>query len=69
MTINKVLQLIRAHPIIVAVIVVAIPATVVAISLNQPPPKKPVYQWQIESERMRKQIDQFSDLAQPSKKP
>ena len=68
MTINKVLQLIRAHPIIVAVIVVAIPATVVAISLNQPP-KKPVNQWQINSERLRKQIDQFSDLAQPSKKP
>jgi hypothetical protein len=68
MTINKVLQLIRAHPIIVAVIAVAIPATVVAIYLNQPP-KKPVYQWQINSERLRKQIDQFSDLAQPSKKP
>ncbi len=68
MTINKILQLIRTHPIIAALVVVSVPATVVAISLSQPPPKKPVYEWQINSERMERQLKQFSDLAEPSKK-
>ncbi len=69
MTINKVLQLIRTQPVLFAVIATVIPAIVVAISLNQPPKKKRVYQWQRDSEQLKKQIDQFSDLAQPSKKP
>ena len=69
MTTNKVLQAIRAQPILFVAIAMIISAMVVfAVSLNQPR-KRPVYQWERDSEALKKQIDQFSDLAQPRKKP
>ena len=69
MTNNKVLQLIRTQPLLFAVIAMIISAMVVfAVSKNQPR-KRPVYQWERDSEALKKQIDQFSDLAEPSKKP
>ena len=69
MTTNKVLQAIRTQPILFAVIAMIISAMVVfAVSKNQPR-KRPVYQWEKDSEALKKQIDQFSDLAQPRKKP
>ncbi len=69
MTNNKVLQAIRTRPILFAAIAMIISAMVVfAVSKNQPR-KRPVYQWERDSDALKKQIDQFSDLAQPSKKP
>ena len=69
MTTNKVLQTIRRQPILFAAIAMIISAMVVfAVSKNQPR-KRPVYQWERDSEALKKQIDQFSDLAEPSKKP
>ena len=69
MTTNKVLQAIRTQPILFAAIAMIISAMVVfAVSKNQPR-KRPVYQWERDSDALKKQIDQFSDLAQPSKKP
>ena len=69
MTTNKVLQTIRRQPILFAAIAMIISAMVVfAVSKNQPR-KRPVYQWERDSDALKKQIDQFSDLAQPSKKP
>jgi hypothetical protein len=69
MTTNKVLQAIRTQPLLFAVIAMIISAMVVfAVSKNQPR-KRPVYQWERDSDALKKQIDQFSDLAQPSKKP
>ena len=69
MTSNKVLQTIRRQPILFAAIAMMISAMVVfAVSKNQPR-KRPVYQWERDSEALKKQIDQFSDLAQPRKKP
>ena len=69
MTTNKVLQAIRTQPILFAVIAMIISAMVVfAVSKNQPR-KRPVYQWERDSDALKKQIDQFSDLAEPSKKP
>ena len=69
MTSNKVLQTIRRQPILFAAIAMIISAMVVfAVSKNQPR-KRPVYQWERDSDALKKQIDQFSDLAQPSKKP
>ena len=69
MTSNKVLQTIRRQPILFAAIAMIISAMVVfAVSKNQPR-KRPVYQWEKDSEALKKQIDQFSDLAQPRKKP
>ena len=69
MTSNKVLQTIRRQPILFAAIAMIISAMVVfAVSKNQPR-KRPVYQWERDSEALKKQIDQFSDLAQPRKKP
>ena len=69
MTTNKVLQTIRRQPILFAVVAMMISAMVVfAVSKNQPR-KRPVYQWERDSEALKKQIDQFSDLAQPRKKP
>lgn len=69
MTTNKVLQTIRRQPILFAAIAMIISAMVVfAVSKNQPR-KRPVYQWEKDSEALKKQIDQFSDLAQPRKKP
>ena len=66
---NKVLQTIRRQPILFAAIAMIISAMVVfAVSKNQPR-KRPVYQWERDSEALKKQIDQFSDLAQPRKKP
>ncbi len=66
---NKVLQTIRRQPILFAAIAMIISAMVVfAVSKNQPR-KRPVYQWEKDSEALKKQIDQFSDLAQPRKKP
>ena len=66
---NKVLQTIRRQPILFAAIAMIISAMVVfAVSKNQPR-KRPVYQWERDSDALKKQIDQFSDLAQPSKKP
>ena len=66
---NKVLQTIRRQPILFAAIAMMISAMVVfAVSKNQPR-KRPVYQWEKDSEALKKQIDQFSDLAQPRKKP
>ena len=69
MTSNKVLQTIRQQPILFAAIAIIISAMVVfAVSKNQPR-KRPVYQWDRDSDALKKQIDQFSDLAEPSKKP
>ena len=69
MTTNKVLQTIRRQPILFAAIAMIISAMVVfAVSKNQPR-KRPVYQWERDSEALKKQRDQFSDLAEPSKKP
>ena len=69
MTSNKVLQTIRRQPILFAAIAMMISAMVVfAVSKNQPR-KRPVYQWERDSDALKKQIDQFSDLAEPSKKP
>ena len=69
MTTNKVLQTIRTRPILFAAIAMIISAMVVfAVSKNQPR-KRPVYQWERDSDALKRQIDQFSDLAQPSKKP
>ena len=69
MTSNKVLQTIRRQPILFAAIAMMISAMVVfAVSKNQPR-KRPVYQWERDSEALKKQIDQFSDLAEPRKKP
>ena len=69
MTTNKVLQAIRTQPILFAAIAMIISAMVVfAVSKNQPR-KRPVYQWERDSDALKKQIDQFSDLAEPSKKP
>ena len=69
MTTNKVLQTIRRQPILFAAIAMIISAMVVfAVSKNQPR-KRPVYQWERDSDALKKQIDQFSDLAQPRKKP
>ena len=69
MTTNKVLQTIRRQPILFAAIAMIISAMVVfAVSKNQPR-KRPVYQWERDSDALKKQIDQFSDLAEPSKKP
>ena len=69
MTTNKVLQAIRTQPILFVAIAMIISAMVVfAVSKNQPR-KRPVYQWERDSDALKKQIDQFSDLAQPSKKP
>ncbi len=69
MTTNKVLQLIRQQPLLFAAIAMIISAMIVfAVSKNQPR-KRPVYQWERDSDALKKQIDQFSDLAQPSKKP
>ena len=69
MTTNKVLQTIRRQPILFVAIAMMISAMVVfAVSKNQPR-KRPVYQWERDSDALKKQIDQFSDLAQPSKKP
>ena len=66
---NKVLQTIRRQPILFAAIAMMISAMVVfAVSKNQPR-KRPVYQWERDSEALKKQIDQFSDLAEPRKKP
>ena len=65
---NKVLQTIRQQPILFAAIAMIISAMVVfAVSKNQPR-KRPVYQWERDSDALKKQIDQFSDLAEPSKK-
>ena len=69
MTNNKVLQLIRQQPLLFAAIAMIISAIVVFAVVKNQPQEKPVYQWQKDSEALRKQIDQFSDLAQPSKKP
>lgn len=68
MTINQVLQTIRRQPLLFAAIAIIIPALVFAYSMNQPR-KKPVYQWEKDSDALKKQIDQFSDLAEPRKKP
>lgn len=69
MTTGKILQIIRQQPLLFVAIAVIISAmVVVAISKNQPR-KRPVYQWEKDSDALKKQIDQFSDLAQPSKKP
>ena len=66
---NKVLQTIRRQPILFAAIAMMISAMVVfAVSKNQPR-TRPTYQWERDSEALKKQIDQFSDLAQPRKKP
>ena len=66
---NKVLQTIRQQPVLFAAIAMIISAMVVfAVSKNQPR-KRPVYQWERDSDVLKKQIDQFSDLAEPSKKP
>ncbi len=69
MTTNKVLQVIRQQPLLFAAIATIISAMVVfAVTKNQPR-KRPVYQWERDGEALKRQIDQFSDLAQPSKKP
>ena len=69
MTTNKVLQAVRQQPLLFVAIAMIISAMVVfAVSKNQPR-KRPVYQWERDSEALKKQIDQFSDLAQPRKKP
>ena len=69
MMINKVFKTIRTQPILFAAIAMIISAMVVfAVSKNQPR-KRPVYQWERDSDALKKQIDQFSDLAEPSKKP
>ena len=66
---NKVLQTIRRQPILFAAIAMIISAMVVfAVSKNQPR-KRPVYQWEKDSEALKKQIDQFSETAQPRKNP
>ena len=66
---NKVLQAIRQQPILFAAIAMIISAMVVfAVSMNRPR-TRPVYQWERDSDALKKQIDQFSDLAQPRKKP
>ena len=66
---NKVLQTIRQQPVLFAAIAITISAMVVfAVSKNQPR-TRPVYQWERDSDALKKQIDQFSDLAEPSKKP
>ena len=68
MTTNKVLQAIRQQPLLFAGIAIIISAIVVfAVSKNQPR-KKPVYQWERDSDALLKQMEQFSDLAEPSKK-
>ena len=69
MTTNKVLQAIRQQPLLFAGIAIIISAMVaIAVSKNQPR-KKPVYQWERDSDSLLKQMEQFSDLAEPSKKP
>ncbi len=69
MTTNKVLQAIRQQPLLFAAIAAIISAMVVfAVAKNQPR-KKPVYQWEKDSDALKKQIDQFSEKAEPSKKP
>ena len=68
MTTNKVLQTIRRQPLLFAAIAITISAIVVVYSMNRPR-TRPVYQWERDSDALKKQIDQFSDLAQPSKKP
>ena len=69
MTTNKVLQAIRQQPLLFAAIATIISAIVVFAVVKNQPQKKPVYQWQKDSEALKRQLDQFSDLAEPCKKP
>lgn len=59
----KVLQIIRTQPLAVAAIVILL--LLVAIAQR---PEKRVYQWEVESQQLERQINQFSDLAQPRKR-
>lgn len=68
MTTNKVLQVIRQQPLLFVAIATIISAIVAIAVVTKQPQKKPVYQWERDSDALKKQIDQFSDLAEPSKK-
>ncbi len=68
MTINKILQLIRTQPVLFAAIAAISAGIILTIALNRPPKKRPVYQWERDSDQLQRQIEQFSDLAQPSRK-
>lgn len=68
MTINKILQIIRTQPILFTAIFAIAAGVIITVSLNRPPKKRPIYQWERDSDQLQRQIEQFSDLAQPSRK-
>jgi hypothetical protein len=68
--ISKILQIIRTQPVMLATFVgVCLTVLIVTlISQKKETAKRPVYQWEIEAERMERQMKQFSDLVEPPQK-
>lgn len=60
---TKVFRIIHQQPLILVVAV-----ALILFALFNQPPKKRVYQWELESQQLLQRSNQFSDLVSPKKR-